>query len=120
MEKTSYLRNKISECENEQRALFFLLNQFLSRKQDIKLPQHKSLEEIFDVLGSYFQAKILDFRSGLDSIPVGDSEDIPLSLVDEKLSSFRPVSATEITSMVNYSPSKSFCLDPILTFSLCK
>ncbi|EFX75553.1 hypothetical protein DAPPUDRAFT_107780 [Daphnia pulex] len=68
---------------------------------DIKLPQHKSVEEIFDVLGSYFQAKILNFRSGLDSIPVGDSEDIPLSLVDEKLSSFRPVSATEITSMFN-------------------
>ena len=96
MEKTSYLRNKISECENEQRALFFLLNQFLSRKQDIKLPQHKSLEEIFDVLGSYFQAKILDIWSGLDSIPVGDSEEIPLSFVGEKFCSFRPDSFTAI------------------------
>jgi hypothetical protein len=118
MAKTSYLRNKISECGNDRRALFFLLNQFLSRKQDIKLPQHKSLEEILNVLGSYFQAKIADIRSGLDSIPVGDSEDIPISFVGEQLTSFRPVSATEIMSMVNYSPGKYCCLDPIPTFLL--
>ena len=118
MAKTSYLRNKISECGNDRRALFFLLNQFLSRKQDIKLPQHKSLEETLNVLGSFFQAKILDIRSGLDSTPVGDSEDIPITFVGEQLSSFRPVSATEITSMANYSPSKSCCLDPIPTFLL--
>ncbi len=55
------------------------------------LPQHKSLEETLNVLGSYFQAKILDFRSGLDSTPVGYSEDILITFVGEQLSSFRPV-----------------------------
>jgi hypothetical protein len=96
MAKTSYLRNTISESGNDRRALLYLLNQFLSWKQDITLPQHKSLEKILNILGSYFQAKILDIWSGLDSIPVGDSEDIPLSFFCEKLSSFCPVSFTAI------------------------
>jgi hypothetical protein len=46
----------------------------------------------------------LDIRSGLDSIRVGDSEDITLSFFGEKLSYFRLVSATEKTSMINDSP----------------
>jgi hypothetical protein len=96
MAKTSYLRNKISESGNDRRALLYLLSQFLSRKQDITLPQHKSPKNILNILGSYFQAKILDIWSGLDSIPVGDSEDIPLSFVGEKFCSFRPVSFTAI------------------------
>jgi hypothetical protein len=63
---------------------------------------------------SYFQAKILNIQRGLDSIPV----EIPLSFVGEKLSSFCPASATKITSIVNYSPSKSCSLNPITTFLL--
>ena len=46
--KTMYFTEKIEECEDNQKALFGVIDEILGRKKEQSLPPHRSLKDVLD------------------------------------------------------------------------
>ena len=125
--KVTHLRGEISTCGSDQKALFRVVDKHLFPKQDRKLPQHDSPQQLADEFSNYFQEKITNLRASLES----SQQESPFSHDDvyneesnifgsNCLFDFMPVSSEDIISIVKRCPTKSCDLDPIPTCLLKK
>lgn len=116
--KSSHLKGLIAECGSDQRALFRLVNGFLSRSKALRLPQHSSKRDLLNQFSSFFLNKTMEIRSQLDLAPV-EAESSPETTSPVPLfDSFVPVGVSDITERILSSSNKSCSLDPIPTHVL--
>ena len=54
--KSSHLKGLTADCGSNQRALFRLVNGFLSRSKALRLPQHSSKRDLLNHFSSFFES----------------------------------------------------------------
>ncbi len=115
--KLAYFRTKITECGSDRKVLYRLLDRCLITKKVTRLPRHSSPLVLANEFSCFFQDKIKNIRSVMDtsanSVPVP-----PDSACSHYLSSFLPFTPSEATELVKKCTSKSCSLDPIPTHIL--
>ena len=112
-EKVEYLNREISKA-SEKQSLFKMVDSFLLKKPDSKLPRHGSLQELVGRFSDHFCKKVTDIRSALDAARnCHPAADAPVNVTP--FSSFESVSVSEIVSLIKACPSKSSLRDPIPT-----
>ena len=114
-EKVEYLNREIAKA-SENQSFFKMVDSFLLKKPDSKLPRHGSLQELVGRFSDkwHFCKKVTDIRSALDAARnFHPPADTPVNVIP--FSSFESVSVSEIVSLIKACPSKSSLRDPIQT-----
>ena len=112
-EKVAYLNREIAKASGKQ-SLFKVVDSFLLKKPDSKLPRHGSLQDLVGRFSNHFCKKVTDIRSALDAARnCHPAADVPVNVTP--FSSFESVSVSEIVSLIKACPSKSSLRDPIPT-----
>jgi len=116
--KTDFFLSKITECGQDQKALYRVVNQLLHKRNTPKLPEYDSLQEMLESFSEYFVTKIQTIRTKLDN-------ETPMNLVhtgqrasSATMCNFKEASIMEVKKIISSSPSKSCDLDPIPTWML--
>lgn len=120
--KTSYFREKITECASDQKALDRVVNSLLHRREEFKLPTGDTLY-LLDQFNNYFSSKITKIRHDIESSEQhGVEKATPphTNLTDLQdlippLSTFEEATVDEVKAIISKSPSKSCSLDPLPT-----
>ena len=60
--KTNSYRQRVADCGNDQRALFQLMDEWLLKKPDPKLPKHDTPIQLAERFSLYFMSKISNIR----------------------------------------------------------
>ena len=116
--KSSHLKGLIADCGSDQRALFRLVNGFLSRSKALRLPQHSSKRDLLNQLSSFFLNKTMEIRSQLDLAAVEAESSLETTFPVPLFDSFVPVRVSDITERILSSSNKSCSLNPIPTHVL--
>jgi hypothetical protein len=112
-EKVVYLNREIAKA-SEKQSLFKVVDSFLLKKPDSKLPRHGSLQELVGRFSDHFCKKVTDIRSALDAARnCHPAADAPVNVTP--FSSFESVWVSEIVSLIKACPSKSSLCDLIPT-----
>jgi hypothetical protein len=114
--KLDYFWTKITECGSDRKALN-LLDRCLIKKKVTRLPRHSSKMVLANEFSCFFQNKIKNIRSVMGTS--ANSVSVPPdSACSHYLSSFLPLTLSEVTELVKKCTSKSCSLDPIPTHVL--
>ena len=115
--KITHYSNRISECENDQRALFNITKRsLLHQSSETPLPITDCLQDLADKFNDFYIQKIANIRSGFAPNDQQDYnwEDNTHSLHVE-FSTFSCLTEDEVKKLVSRSPCKSCPSDPIPT-----
>ncbi len=120
--KTNSYQQRVADCDNDQRALFQLMDECLLKKTDPKLPKHDTPSQLAERFSLYFMSKISNIRKALDvsadnwTQPAEGNREVdqPTSF----LLNFSQVSEHYVISMVKKCSTKSCSLDPVPTYVL--
>ena len=112
-EKVAYFNKEIAE-ESGRQSLFKVVDSFLRKKLQSKLPRHGALQDLVGRFIDLFCKKVTDIRSALDAArschPVADAPvDAPAFM------SFGSVSASEVAALIKMCPTKLSLRDPVPT-----
>ena len=125
--RTDSVRERVSDCGGDMRALFQLIGDLTGSAAPPVLPDRPCMQKVVDDLSEFFSSKISTIRSNLDRAAESTSshtlqhEQSFLQLHEENdLLKFRSVSTAEVTKLIESSPSKSCSLDPLPTQLLKK
>ena len=66
--KLEYYKNKVENCEGDQKKLFKVLESLTSRKNDTPYPEHSSVDELANKFGQFFMEKIDKVRNDITEI----------------------------------------------------
>jgi hypothetical protein len=125
--KTDFYTNKVLECGRDQKALFKVINTLQGRDNTAALPSFSSPAVGAEAFSDFFCDKISGIRKKLDSqenmtnaaplhlktvLPLEDHKPVKTN------HSFESVTEKEIRKIIESSPPKSCCLDPIPTWLL--
>ena len=72
--KEIYYTNRIEKCENNQKLLFGLLNEMLSKKSQQVLPDYYTDKDLANLFNRYFLDKIENIRKDLNDKNVDRDE----------------------------------------------
>ncbi len=122
------VRDQVSECNGDKRALFRLVGDLTGSTTPQSLPVRPCLQDTVDDLSEFFASKISTIRANLDRAAESDS---PLGALppeqsflrqhkETDLLRLRTVSVEEVTKLVGTLPTKSSPLDPLPTHLLKK
>ena len=110
--KTKYYSNMVRENDDNPKALWNFIKKGLHRSPNIVVPDHTTINSLFNTFGKYFADKIAKLRSGLLSAYA----DPPVSgSYKNKFVSFRTMSEDKVLKIIKSTPNKSCDLDPIPT-----
>ncbi len=118
--KTDYYGGKITECADDQKSLFKIVEQLLHNKGPEKFPTHNDSFHLAETFSSFFINKIVKIRDQLDieenstclDAAALTNEGPPVCKVLEE---FVPLTEEEVSILIAKSPSKSCELDPLPT-----
>jgi hypothetical protein len=120
--KKHYLSDLIVECGSDQKKLFRLINDLMGKSGDPPLPDHLSKSELANDFLKFFSDKVATIGSSLDSVgkdltPATSSDPVFLKSrsLDNRLTSFFPISPNEVKALITQSPCSSCFLDSIQT-----
>ena len=118
--KKDYYSGKISECANDQKQLFKIVNSLFHKSKDTPLPSFESAEELADRFANFFVEKINKIRQQLASVQsnTDESQKIQNPPSSKELSVLEPASEDEIRKLIMSSATKSCNLDPLPTWLL--
>ena len=115
--KTTYFSTKISESTTC-KQLFGITNKLLSRSKSSPIPTAMPLEKLPDLFSQFFLDKVENIRDQFDSnTPVNSPSPFNYDTVfhGTTLTSFKPITADSLWSLLKKSSPKSCALDPIPT-----
>ena len=115
--KSNYYCKKIAECQNDQRAVYKILNTLTGSSDVSPLPDHSSSEELANKFVKFFDGKVKRIITSLPSIMNESSIDSPVTSVIS-LGSFHTVSEDTVLKTVMASATKSCSCDPLPTWLL--
>ena len=97
------LSTNISDCINDTKKLYKLVNSILGNSKDNPMPDENDKEKLADEFADYFLRKIQKLRDQLDHCDKFSppNKDIP------RMSSFKPVSKEEVSKLVKAVATKS-------------
>jgi len=108
--KLTYFRTKITECGSDKKALYRLLDRCLIMKKVTRQPRHTSPLVLANEFSRFFQEKIKNIRSAMDT----SAHSVPVPhIVISVHESFGPFTPSEVIELVKKCTSKSCPLDPI-------
>ena len=115
--KAEFYSKKISEIENDSKALFCLSNKLLHKTKDESLPSHSSEKDLANLFGDYFSAKIAKIR---DTFPVVERSETSMDATTyryayQPLDHFAEISESDLSKLILKGNSKSCSLDPMPT-----
>ena len=111
--RSDYFLTKISECGNDQKALFKIIDTLMNRRSKPKLPEHENIQDVMEIQKIRLH---LDTVTDTDvSQPTSESS-YPDSSPVRAMSHFITVTPDEISKLILGSPTKSCDLDPIPTW----
>ena len=113
--RSTYYADKIHEQAGNPRALFHTVGSLLHSKHKPALPDHDNLELLLNSFSNHFKDKIAIIRCDIDSHPTQPTLCLSEASTTSHLSTFQPVTTSEITDLVVKSACKSCMLDPIPT-----
>ena len=70
--KKEYFSTLIHNCGTDQRKLFGVVNQLLSRDKQLDLPNHISMQSLCDDFGNFFKQKIDKIQSAFTHVYVSE------------------------------------------------
>ena len=110
--KRIYYNDKIINCEKDQKKLFEVINDLMSRKEKTKLPSG-SLLELVNAFNKFFITKIENIRFNISSSHNGTSSKHGIHC-PHNLSEFDPVTEEELMKIIQGSKNATYDLDPFL------
>ena len=84
------------------------------------LPTNVPLKDLPEVFNQFFISKISKIRSALDTQNIEVNGTCQSVFARGKFSNFKPLSESEVKTIILSSPAKSCSLDPIPTQILCQ
>ena len=112
--KEIYYTNRIEKCGNNQKLLFGLLNEMLSKKSQQVLPDNYTDKDLANLFNQYFLDKIENIRKNLNAKNVNRDE-INEITTHTRMDSFEKVSESETKRVINSLSNATCALDPIHT-----
>ena len=118
--KKDYYSGRISDCANDQKQLFKIVNSLFHKSKETPLPSHESPEELADRFANFFVEKINKIRQQLASVQskTNESQNIKNPPCSKELVTLEPASEEEIRKLILSSATKSCNLDPLPTWLL--
>ena len=107
--KSNYFIKQIKECDQDQRKLFKIVDNLLGRAKPSSLPEHSTASSLAEIFNEYFVTKISNIRTLLTDMEtsIADLQCPPITSLlvpsPSRLSSFKPASVSEITSIIKNS-----------------
>ena len=112
--KSEYFKEKISQADGDQRAIFKIVEKLIHSKGRLLLPTCNSMKSLCERFGNFFVTKIQKIRDYLDTVDTHMYE--PGDIYGgEKLETFVPASEEEIRKIITKSSNASCDLDAIPT-----
>ncbi|KAK3088718.1 hypothetical protein FSP39_022962 [Pinctada imbricata] len=116
--KKEYYTSKVKECGNDSKQLYAVANSVLGKNKEIELSSCANDLELANKFGEFFHAKIQTIRTNLEDLleqnnSQSDALRADLQFTGNILQEFHPASDQEVMKLIQKSPSKSCCLDPI-------
>jgi hypothetical protein len=118
-EKAKYYKNKINDCEGDQKKLFGIVDDLLKRGKPTSLPQHESLSDLVESFSDFFMGKVETIRKDLSELEA-TTEPLscpPVSTLlppsESNMDIFRPATQEEISKIIKGSSKASCKLDPL-------
>ena len=112
--KRKYYNDKIDNCEKDQKKLFEVINDFMNRKENTKLPSG-SLLELVKAFDKFFITKIENIRLNISSSHSSTSSAKHRLHSPYNLSEFDPVTEEELMKIIQGSKNATCNLDPFPT-----
>ena len=121
-EKSDYYSKKVRDCGSDQKALFSVVDSLLHKQKSSPLPNHSSLPQLLEEIGSFFKTKIDNIRAKLDGLPEATAADQSTEATGGQcavsLCTFTPATESEVLKVIQRSPKKTCDLDPMQTQAL--
>ncbi len=113
--KTKHYTKAITDCNNNQGAMFSIIKKLLHHTSNWPFPTHESPAKLTEDFASFFEDKVAKIHRNLQSedqnvLPVAHSEPI----ATHRLESFAEVTEEELREILAKSAVKSCPLDPVL------
>jgi hypothetical protein len=116
--KTDYYSNLVQNSIG-QKELFKIVDNLLHRKVTSPLPKHASATVLANQFADYFEEKIINIRTSLQTSQDEELVDhIHIPYKDHKLSKFELTTEEEVRKIVMHAATKTCALDPIPTWLL--
>ena len=115
--RVNYYSNIVSEHQNDQKALFKVVNKLFHRSGPSPLPRHESAELLANMFADFFVEKIEKIRQQFDANPTASSWPCQRQ-TKHLLTTFPPVTEEHVEKLIKASATKSCSLDPIPTWLL--
>lgn len=107
--KVEHFTDKVSECGNDQKALFNIVKSLLNKPTDAALTRSDVCADDFNC---HFLDKIKEIHKNLDIRSWGGSPHEFPSTCDSSIDQFIPISQQDLIKTIRRSPSKTSKLDP--------
>ena len=117
--KRIYYNDKINNCEKDQKKLFEVINDHMSRNEKKKLPSG-SLLELVNAFNKFFITKIENIRLNISSSHSGTSSTKHGIHFPHNLLEFDPVTEEELMKIMQGSKNVTWDLNPFPTELLKK
>ena len=118
--KKKFYAQKITDCKNDQKQLFKVVDTLLHKPKETPLPAHESPEELANRFATFFIEKIEKIRQQLEVVRSNskNNQNSQSQKIAKVLTTFDPASEEEIRKLIMQSATKSCNLDPIPTWLL--
>ena len=117
--KEQFFQSRLQSCSGNPRALWKTVKDLLHRNSPSVLPS-SAPGTAADAFSTYFTDKIIRLRSVINGSNHVSPPHIATPPLNKFLTDFSPVSVEEVDKLLNSSPDKQCCLDPIPTHLLKK
>eukprot|EP00794_Sanderia_malayensis_P008582 gene8582-9499_t len=119
--KLEYCKNKVDNCEGDQKKLFKVLESLTSRNHDTPYPEHSSVDKLANMFGQFFMEKIdkigNDITEILQNESLGDHHNYENceTFSHNEFREFAELNSDQIMKLISKCSSKYCQLDPART-----
>ena len=113
--KKEFYQNKIDECKGDPKTVYRVADKLMSKNDSLILPSHTDNEQLAESFSNYFDEKITNIRTVLESNRMSHKAEDNTTRVVLQMSNFIPATECELRKIIMSSNSKCCNLDPIPT-----
>ncbi|XP_071484307.1 uncharacterized protein [Diadema antillarum] len=115
--KKDHIKQKIKDCDGDQKLLFRLVNELLGRSKSKRLPTiYDSEADLANMFSDFFHEKISNIRNVLSNFSASGTAHETSHPPSSTWLAFQLVSSVEVSKIIKSSPCKSCALDPVPTW----
>ena len=113
LSKTNHYQSRITECHDNTKQLFKVVNTLLGKDRGSSLPD-RPIPDLLEDFSGFFVTKVQDIKSSIQALNT-EPPVLQITQVNIPMTNFVPATAEEVRRLIFSSPSKQCSLDPLPT-----